>query len=111
MNLIHLEEKSVISQETILNQDIYPKVASMVDRKQERQRRFRGCELTRCLNQTLNGSFLVSVNHKNIFNILSSDASFLYRAEMAESMGMFLHATDEENSENLLTAEEFYEHY
>jgi hypothetical protein len=95
--LIDLEEKAVISQETILNQDIYPKVASMVDRKQERQRRFRGCELTRCLNETLNGSFLVSVNHKNIFNILSSDASFLYRAEMAESMGMFLHQTGEES--------------
>ena len=33
---------------------------------------------------------------------------------MAESMGMFLHASeeaDEENSLNLLTAEEFYEHY
>ena len=48
----------------------------------------------------MNGQFVISVNHKNIFNILSSDASFLYRAEMAESMGIFLlqSESDQENS-------------
>jgi len=51
------------------------------------------------------------VTHKNIFNILSSDASFLYRVEMADSMGMFLLQSDLKNTINFLSAEEFYEHY
>jgi hypothetical protein len=51
------------------------------------------------------------MSHKNIFNILSSDASFIYRAEMAESMGMFLLQSGDDESQNLLTAEQFYEHY
>jgi hypothetical protein len=51
------------------------------------------------------------MSHKNIFNILASDASFIYRAEMAESMGMFLLQSADDESQNLLTAEQFYEHY
>jgi len=75
------------SQTTILETIVYSRIAEMVDRKQEKRRRLRGCELMKDLVQTQGGHILCSQIHIKYFLALSQDPNFIYRADMAAALG------------------------
>lgn len=73
--------------EDILTDIIYPKIQSMSERKQDRKRRLRGLDLAKDLNLTQFSNILISAGHKKMFAMIQTDPNFIYRVEMAASIG------------------------
>ena len=69
---------------------VYPKIIEMIDRKQEKRRRTRGCELMRDLFKTQAGDILCQQFHIKQFLALGQESNFIYRAEMAAAIGNIL---------------------
>ena len=60
LNLIKDDEPEPFSQTAILEEIVYPRILEMIDRKQEKRRRLRGCELMKDLMETQQGTVLCS---------------------------------------------------
>ena len=69
---------------------IYPKVLQMIDRKQEKERRIRGSLIVSDLLKTQAANVLTSKEFSKIFLILARDNFFLFRSNMAESLGFII---------------------
>lgn len=70
----------------------------------------RGVQIVRELIQTQSGNVLSSDIHKKVFNVIQTDPNFIYRVEMADSIGHIL-VYDENERKFALTKKEFQEHY
>jgi len=98
------------AQRQMLCETLYPKITEMIDRKQERQRRIRGCQLLKDLTQTQGAHVLMMKEHIYLFENLARESLFIFRAEMAESLGNILIQPDETEAD-ALTGDGRYQSY
>ena len=66
----------------------------MTDRKQEKTRRIWGSNLMRDLQITSGSHILTSPEHIKQFQAMTRETNFIFRAEMAESLGNMMYFND-----------------